>query len=45
MRSPEFAGLNANGWPAGPVSINKSKLGELYDTGGLFHIILPVSIF
>ena len=40
----DFAGSNSNGWPTGPVSIKKSKLGELYETGGLFRAIHPVSI-
>ena len=40
----DFAGSNSNGWPIGPVSIKESKLVKLYDTGGLFHAIHPVSI-
>ena len=39
-----FVGSNSNGWPTGSVSIKKSKLGELYETGGLFRAIHPVSI-
>ena len=40
----DFAGSKSNGWPTGPVSIKKSKLGELYKTGGLFRAIHPVLI-
>ena len=40
----DFAGSNSNGWPIGPVSIKESKLVKLYDTGGLFRAIHPVSI-
>ena len=34
--STDFVGSKSNGWPTGPVSIKKSKLGELHETGGLF---------
>ena len=44
MRVADFAGSNSNGWPTGPVSIKKSKLEELYETGSLFRAIHPVSI-
>jgi len=40
----DFAASNANGWPTGSISIKKSNLGELYETGGLFGAIHPVSI-
>ena len=39
----DFAGSNSNGWPTDPISIKKSKLGEFYETGGLFRAIHPVS--
>ena len=47
-RSPaglaDFAGSNSNGWLAGPVSIKKkTKLSELYETGGVFRATHPVS--
>ena len=43
-RLADFTGSNSNGWPTGPVSINKTKLGELHETAGLFRAIHPVSI-
>ena len=30
MGLADFASSNSNGWPTGPVSIKKSKLGEFY---------------
>ena len=39
-----FCRLEFNGWPTGSVSIKKSKLGEIYETGGLCRAIHPVSI-
>ena len=43
VRLADFAGSNSNGWPTGPVSIEKSNLGEVYETGGLFRAIHLVS--
>ena len=40
----DFAGPESDGWPTGPISIEKSKLREVYETGGQFRAIHPVSI-
>ena len=40
----DFVCSNSNEWPTGPASMKKSKLGELFETDGLFRAIHPVSI-